>query len=274
MFTYMVFTRQMLAVMYVGGMPLFFAVIAIVLQHQFKIDASFLVLFVPMVVADVLIGIIYLVARGGRLRSLTSGLLALVVIAISGVVMFQKQVVDELNLTAHYSQWGKPKVIGAQAAAKLRQHNDIFPELDKGEIYLAYGVSDVAKAKRLIAQDNDATVEPVTYLGALMTPLDGLEVTVKDNQFRVTGFDDDLDGFYAIVEGHANYIGKKDSQMEEPYLRAFVHKLVDLSSEDHKRGYVDLPLNYKTQMTARAVNRLTHWRDSKKVHMQYVDDAI
>lgn len=274
MFTYMVFTRQMLPLMYVGGMPLLFAVIAMVLQHQFKIDTSFLVLFVPMVVADVLIGIIYLVARSGRLRSLSSALLSMVVIAVSGVVMFHEQVVDEFNLTAHYSQWGKPKVIGADAASKLRRYNDIFPELEKGQIYLAYGVSDVAKAKRLIAEDDDVTVEPVTYLGALMTPLDGLEVTVADNQFRVTGFADDLDGFYAIVEGHANYIGKKNSQMEDPYLRLFVHKLVDLSSEDHKRGYVDLPLTYKTQMTERAVERLIHWRDSKQVHMQYVDDAI
>ncbi|ROQ18166.1 hypothetical protein EDC38_3140 [Marinimicrobium koreense] len=274
MFTYMVFTRQILPFMYVGGMPLLFAVIAMVLKHQFKIDTSFLVLFVPMVVADVLIGIIYLVARSGRLRSLAAGLLSTVVISVSGVVMFHQQVVDELNLTAHYSQWGKPKVIGAHAASKLRQHNDIFPELEKGEVYLAYGVSDVTKAKRLIAKDDDVTVEPVSYLGALMTPLDGLEVTVEDNEFRVTGFEDDLDGFYVIVEGHANYIGKKGSRMEDPYLRVFVHKLVDLSSEDHKLGYVDLPLNYKTQMTERAVERIVRWRDSKKVHMQYVDEAI
>lgn len=43
MFTYMVFTRQMPPFMYVGGMPLLFAVIAMVLQHQFKIDTPFLV---------------------------------------------------------------------------------------------------------------------------------------------------------------------------------------------------------------------------------------
>ncbi|WP_288132227.1 hypothetical protein [Microbulbifer sp.] len=274
MFTYMVFTRQILPIMYVSGMPLLFAVLAMLLQIQFKIDTPFLVLFVPMVVADVLIGIFYLMARSGSLRSRAAGLLSMVVIAVSAVVMFHQQVVDELNLTAHYSQWGKPKVIGSHAASKLRRYNDIFPELEKGEVYLAYGVSDVTKAKQLIAQDDDVTVEPVTYLGALMTPLDGLEVTVEGNEFRVTGFDDDLDGFYAIVERYANYIGKKESRMEDPYLRVFVHKLIDLSSEDHKRGYVDLPLNYKTQMTERAAERLVHWRDSKKVHMQYVDDAI
>lgn len=274
MFTYMVFTRQILPIMYVGGMPLLFAILAIWLQHQFRLDTSFLVLFVPMVVADVLTGIFYLMARGGRLKSGAAGVLSMVVIAVSAGVMFHQQVVDQLNLTAHYSQWGKPKVIGSHAASKLRRYNDIFPELEKGEVYLAYGVSDVTKAKRLIAQDDDVTVEPATYLGALMTPLDGLEVTVEDNEFRITGFDEDLDGFYAIVEGYANYIGKKESRMEDPYLRVFVHKLIDLSPEDHKRGYVDLPLKYKTQMTEGAVERLVRWRNSKKVHMQYVDDAL
>ncbi|MGM0769641.1 MAG: hypothetical protein ACQEV6_16600 [Pseudomonadota bacterium] len=269
MYTYWTFTGQMALWAWFFGMPLFYGFIAVLLQVTFKLDISYLTTFITLLAVELVAGGLWLSSAGGKLNPYGSFFLSMVVIAGGAGLIFKSYAGDMFS--GPISEWGKPAVVEGRGVAKLKAKG-FSVELNRGEVFAAYGVSDVAEVKKIPEKSRS---EQANVFNQMMTPLDNLQVDIVDNQFRISGFGTETEGLYIVVEGYISFISSTDLTMQDPEYRMFVHQLFELSKGDLERGYIDLSSDKGGKVLSESsVNWLVKRPDSMNAHLSNINFAI
>ena len=268
MFTYWTFTGQMALWAWVFGMPLFYAFIAVLLQVSFPVDTPYLAVFITLLVVELAAGCLWLAGAAGKLNPYGSFFLSMFVIAGGAGVIFQSYVGEAFS--GPVSEWGKPEVVEGRAILRLREKG-FSVELNGGEVFSAYGVSDVAELKAIPEKSRS---EKAGAFNRIMVPLDHLQVEIVGNEFRISGFDTEIEGLYIVIEGYLSFISSTDLTMQDPEYRMFAYEVFELSKADLERGYIDLSVEDARVLSEQSVDWLVRRPDSINAHLNVIEFAI